>query len=643
MCGICGYVGDSRPDLLRPMCAAMAHRGPDDEGTWHDPHAEVGLGHRRLSIIDLSPAGHQPMSNEDGTVWVSYNGEIYDFQHHRERLVAKGHRFKSQSDTEVLVHLYEDMGPDFLAALNGIFALAIWDGPQRRLLLARDHAGIKPLYYWQDGRRLFFASEIKALLRIPDAPRTLNAKAVPEYLTFLWVPGEQTMLESIKKLEPGHRLLWQDGRIETKQWFFLPYEPVEAVRSEEWVERVHDTFMRTTRRQMVSDVPLGAFLSGGADSSSIVACMRQAYPERNIKCYTIRFAEGAMAREGFVEDYPYAKRVADVLDVSLESITLDPGVVSLLPKMIYHLDEPDADPAVFPSYLISKLAREDGTTVLLSGTGGDEVFFGYRSFLAYRQYERLRWLPRSLAVSALAAAASASSAVRGAQSPIARRLRKLSSGLQTDGLQRHMVMSAWSSEAARAALYTRALSDSLDGVDSTPACMREYYDSFIGSGELNRHAHMLIHTFLSAHNFLYTDKSSMATSIEVRVPFMDVELMQLCAGIPENQKLQGNVTKYLLKKSMERYLPEDILYRSKTGFGAPLRKWIAEDLDDVLRELLGPERLQSRGLFEPMAVQRILDENRANKADHAYLIYSLVTLELWLQTFIDRPGVEVSF
>jgi len=642
MCGICGYVGDHRPELLEPMCLAMEHRGPDDMGVWHDVDARVGLGHRRLSIIDLSPAGHQPMCNEDGTVWISYNGEVYNFPEHRDTLIARGHRFRGRSDTEVLVHLYEELGPDFLEQLNGIFALAIWDSRQRQLLLARDHAGIKPLYYWLDGQRLFFASEIKALLRIPDLPRELNCGAVPHYLTFLWVPGEQTMLRAVSKVEPGHYLLWKEGRVTDKQWFSLAYEPDESVTEGEWTERIHDVFMRTTRRQMVSDVPLGAFLSGGTDSSSIVACMRQSFPERAIKGYTVRCRAEDMRRDRFVDDYPYAKRVADLLDVRLEEIVLQPAVISLLPKMVYHLDEPDADPAVFPSYLIAKLAREDGTTVLLSGTGGDEMFFGYRSYQAYRHYQRLQGLPRWMTCKPLDAAASLSSLILGAQAPIPRRLRKFSRGLKGRGLSRHLLMSDWSSPETRRSIFNPTFWAGLESPGAPPECMQRYADAFVGTGEMNLHSYLLIQTFLSAHNFLYTDKTSMAASIEARVPFMDVELMKLCAAIPERLQVKGNIPKYLLKKSMERYLPRDVLYRSKTGFGAPLRKWIAEDLYSAVSEMLSPRSLQARGLFDPGAVQCVLAQNRANKADHAFLIYALLSLELWLQTFIDRPGIQVS-
>lgn len=641
MCGVAGYAGADRPELLEPMCNAMRHRGPDDSGEWNDSENAVGLGHRRLSIIDLSAAGHQPMSNTGGSIWISYNGEVYNFPEHRERLAAKGYRFRSETDTEVLIALYEEKGLDFLNELNGIFAFALWDGPKKRMLLARDHAGVKPMYYYQKGSELYFASEIKALLTIPDMPRDMHLPSLSDYLTLLWVPGENTLLSGIQKLEPGHRLIWQAGETSVKRWFDLNYEPDESVSEQEWVEEVHDTFMRTTRRQMVSDVPLGAFLSGGLDSSSIVACMRKAFPTRDINTYSVRFDSGDMAREQGVDDYPYAKRVALALGVRFKSVMLESDVIKLLPKMVYHLDEPDADPAVFPSYLIAKLAREDGMRVLLSGTGGDEVFFGYRSHQAYRQYERLSAVARFPLTPALSAFSSLSSSLLGAQSLLTRRSTKFGRGLAERGLERHLALADWSSPEVRAGIFAPAIRESID-VGGTPACMRRYSEAFVGHGELNRHSHMLIQTFLASHNFLYTDKSSMATSLEARVPFMDVELMRLCARIPERFKLHGRVTKYVLKKAMEPYLPRDLIHRQKTGFGAPLRKWIQKELHEVIHDLLGPGQLRKRGLFQPEFVQRVLEENDSGRADHAYLIYSLLNLELWQQTFLDRPGVEVS-
>jgi asparagine synthase (glutamine-hydrolysing) len=368
--------------------------------------------------------------------------------------------------------------------------------------------------------------------------------------------------------------------------------------------------------------------------------MRKSFPEREIKCYTARFAEGDMQRDQMIDDFPYAERVAQRLNVKLQSFVLEPKLMELLPKMVYHLDEPDADPAILPSYLISKLAREDGTTVLLSGTGGDEVFFGYRSHQAYRHYQKFDSLPRWLTRGTLGAVQAVSERMFGAQQALSRRVRKFRRAIGARGLERHMALVDWSSPATRKQLWTSELARQVNG-ENPPASLVRYFNEFRGSGELNRHSHVLIQTFLAAHNFLYTDKSSMAASIEVRVPFLDLELMRLCARIPEEYKLRGDTTKYVLKKAMEPYVGADILYRSKTGFGVPLRKWMSEDLGPLVADCLSETRLRQRGLFEPAAVQRILADNAANRADHAYLIYSLLSLELWMQTFIDRAGVEV--
>lgn len=642
MCGICGYVGLHQPRLLKAMSDTMIYRGPDDSGEWFDETAQVGLAHRRLSIIDLSPAGHQPMLNADGSICMSYNGEIYNFLEHREYLLKKGYQFRGHSDSEVLLYLYEEFGIDFLNKLNGMFALAIWDSRTRDMILARDHAGIKPLYYWQNGQKLYFASEIKALLKIPGIPLELNESQIQMYLTLLWVPGEETMLKDIYKIEPGHYLRWKDGNIEKKQWFHLIYEQDESVREEEWIERVHDTFMAATRRQMISDVPLGAFLSGGLDSSSIVACMRESFPNREIKCYTMAYDEKDLEREGFENDFPYAKKVAKHLDLEMTTMFFKPDMVNLLPKMVFHMDEPDADPTAIVTYIVSKLARDDGRVVLLSGTGGDEVFFGYRSHQAYRLMEHLGNIPRGLMGPLLSGANTLSRLVQSAHGPLSRRLNKFQRALMADGLERHMALVDWCSPEVRNEILSPELKSRLQGGEAIPNSMIKYFDQFIGKGELNRHSYILIQTFLAAHNFLYTDKCGMATSVENRVPFMDVDLMRLCATIPERFKLKGKETKYLLKKSMERYLPKDVIYRGKTGFSPPLREWIINGLEPMIQEYLAPERLKQRGLFDPQAVQQIIQENRDRVKDHGYLIYALLTLDVWISTFIDKSGQEVS-
>jgi asparagine synthase (glutamine-hydrolysing) len=625
------------------MRDTMVHRGPDDAGIWSDASRQVGLGHRRLSIIDTSPAGHQPMANADQTLWIVYNGEIYNFQEHREDLMARGYHFRGHSDTEVLLYLYQEYGRAFLEKLNGIFALAIWDSRSSELLLARDHAGIKPLYYWRDGPRLFFASEIKALLRNEEIPREINREAIPIYLSLLAVPGEETMFKGIRKLEPGCCLVWKDGGIETQQWFNLRYEPEEGVSESEWVDRVRHTFLRTTERQMVSDVPLGAFLSGGLDSSSIVAAMRRTFPDRPITCYTMAYDPKDLKREGIEDDFPHAQAVARHLDVNLKSRIIRPDIVNLLPKIVYHMDEPDAGPTSLVTYFVCNLAKEDGTTVLLSGTGGDEVFFGYSSHLAYRLFERLDWIPRLLARPLLSACSALSSAWQGEHRPLSRRLRRFSRGFLASGLDRHMAVVDRTDPSARGWLLADRGSSQVGAENPIPACMRAYYDGFDGRGELNRHSHVLIQTFLASHNFLFNDKCSMAASIEARVPFMDVELMQLCAAIPERYKLKGKTTKSVLKEAMKPFLPANIIHRPKAGFAPPLREWVISGLENVINDTLSPERIKARGLFDPEAVAKIIDLNKRSQADHGYLIYALLNLELWQQTFIDRPGVEIFF
>lgn len=630
MCGIAGYVGDHRPELLEPMCSAMAHRGPDDQGTWVGER--VGLGHRRLAIIDPTPAGHQPMSAADGRVWISYNGEIYNFKDLKRELVSRGYEFRSGTDTEVLLYLYLEDGPDFLQKLNGMFAVAIWDDRKRSLLLARDHVGIKPLYYWRDQEKLFFASEIKALLEAPEIPRTVNYGQIPTYLTLLWVPGSETMLDGIMKLEPGERLIWEDGQVSRSRWFSLEYEPDYSVSKENWTQRVKDVFTKTVECQMVSDVPLGAFLSGGVDSSSIVAKMREAFPERDISCYSLQFDADDMERDQFAEDLPYAQTVADYLNVDLKTVGVDASSAELLPDLIYQLDEPDADPAIIPTYLITKLANADGTKVLLSGTGGDEVFFGYRSHLAYRLFELLDRVP---AATPALDWASWLAGKRDPQGALARRLRKMASSSRVDGFERHIALVDWSGPATRKDLMSDQLLAALPHHHDPLRSVADSFERFQGEGALNRHTHVLAETFLASHNFLYTDKMSMANSVEVRVPFVDVDLMRLAAQIPEDIKLPGRTPKGLLKRAMADSLPQQVISRPKTGFMLPIRKWMSEDLAPVMHDYLAPARLKAEGLFNDKAVSRAIEQHTANHADHAYLLYALLTFEIWRSGYVS--------
>jgi asparagine synthase (glutamine-hydrolysing) len=642
MCGVCGYVGDHQPDLLKSMSDVMVHRGPDDSGIWFDEQQQVGLAHRRLSIIDLSREGRQPMANADGSIQICFNGEVYNYKDFYDELRAKGYRFRSTSDTEVLIYLYEEYGIDFLHKLNGMFAIAIWDANKQQLLLARDHAGVKPLYYHLDGEKLYFASEIKALLQVPGMERSINHKTIPTYLTLLWVPGQETMFNNINKIEPGQYLLYREGRHEIVNWFSLDYTTDHSVSEEDWIERVRETFLKATEYQMVSDVPLGAFLSGGLDSSGIVAYMRKSFPEREITCYTMAYEDEAVKMEGLENDLPHAKKVAKHLDVKMKTLMVKPDSTNLLPKMVYHMDEPDGDSTAIVTYIVAKMARDDGTTVLLSGTGGDEVFFGYRSHQAYRLYEKFNSVPRAPMLGMLGASEGLTSRLLGAQNPLPRRLRKFRNALRHTGLERHLNIVDWSNPETRAMLFSDGLVDNIAGRNYTVDSMSRYYDQFQGNGNLNRHTNVLLNTFLASHNFLFNDKCGMATSIETRVPFMDVDLLRLAARIPEKLHLKGNESKYILKKAMEPYLPHSVIYRSKTGFGPPIRGWVLGGMDDVVGEYLSPANVKQRGLFDPAVLAQVIDDNRKQKKDNSYLIFALLSLEIWMKTFIDQPGVEVT-
>jgi len=636
MCGIAGMVGGADEAVVARMCSAMVHRGPDDAGMWVDQAAGVALGHRRLAVVDLSSAGHQPMHSDDGSLILSYNGEIYNFREERVALEREGVQFRTRTDTEVLLKLYERYGVGCLSRLNGMFAFALWDRRQQKLILARDHAGVKPLYYWQGGGRLAFASEIKALRVVPGVPRRLNHSALHAYLGFLWVPGQETMLQEVFKLEPGHVLEWHAGVTAVRRWFRLDWQPDAGTSEADWVRQVREAVIRATRRQMVSDVPLGAFLSGGLDSSSIVACMRQAHPERRIDAYTAAFEPGQMAEDQGVDDLPYARQAARYLGATLHEVPIAPDVVSLLPRMVHHLDEPDADPAVFPSYLLAEAARRAGRTVLLSGTGGDEVFFGYRSHLALYRLAAFHTNGTGVARGAMWLAAAASGWLLGPRHRFSRRSRKLLRTLfSRNALDRHVELVDWSDDATRARVTGSGARPNGRREESLRDFLVPYAREFSGRGELNLHSHLLINTFLAAHNFLYTDKSSMAASIEVRVPFMDVDLMRLGARIPERQKMLGGVSKYVLKEAMAPLLPADLIHRRKTGFGVPLRKWLRNDLRGLSRQLLSPESVRRRGVFAADGVSALVAENEAGQADHAYLIYALMVFELWAISFLD--------
>ena len=637
MCGISGYFGEFDPELLDRMNLAMAHRGPDDAGTWFDVSRGVGLAHRRLSIIDLSPRGHQPMWDATRSVAIVYNGELYNFRELRSELKAQGYRFQSNADTEVLLNLYLRDGEKMLEKLNGIFAFALWDARSESLLLARDGAGVKPLYYSETPRGLIFASELKALLQESSVDRSLDGRSVRDHLLYLWCPSPRTMLKSVHKLEPGHALVVRDGRV-AKDWRFydLPYEQ-ETV---DWppgdaIVQVRKYLTRAVERQLVSDVPVGAFLSGGLDSSGIVAIAQRRLVGERMQCFTIGFESKEAVIEGMAADLPYARRVAEHVGVDLHTIWVGPEMVDDLPRMIFHLDEPQADPAPINALYITRLAREHGIKVLLSGAGGDDIFTGYRRHYALQMEWMWSWLPDL-----------ARSRLRGLSEHIAphselrRRVAKALRYADLEGDARVQSYFHWIAPSLIEPLFGEAVRKDLaaGGVHPVDAALAGLSDAV---PRLNRMLYLEGKFFLTDHNLNYVDKVSMANGVEVRVPFLDPELMALAARLPLDYKQRGSLSKWVLRKAMERYLPNDVIYRSKTGFGAPLRHWLRNELRPLVEDVLSRDTIARRGLFDPDAVRRLVALNAERKVDAAYSIFSMICIELWCRMFVDRPAPEM--
>ena len=622
--------------LLPKMACSVAHRGPDDRGQWVDQAAGIGLAHRRLSIIDLSSEGRQPMTNEDGTLQLIYNGEIYNYQELRRELVDKGHVFRSRTDTEVLVHLYEEEGAGMLSRLNGIFAFALWDGRERKLLLARDGLGVKPLYYAQTASGFLFGSELKALLLCPEVSRELDPVAIHHLLAYLWTPAPRTVLSGVSKLPPGYAMEVREGRLVwQRRYYDLPYSGERlAEREDVVIAGLRQRLQGAVERQMVGDVPVGAFLSGGLDSSAVVAMMRRAYPDSRTRCYSIGFSEG-VDLEGSPMDLPYARRVAEHLGVDLCPIVVGADIIRHLERMLYHLDEPQADPAPINALLIAEQARRDGYKVLLSGAGGDDLFSGYRRHWALKMERMWGWIPQTVR---RGMAGLSNSGWLGR--PLPRRVRRAFAYAGMSSEDRLISYFYWTSDEVRRRLYTADFSNLLRDVD-TAEPLRASLQRIPGEGDpLNRMLYLECKHFLADHNLNYTDKMGMAAGVEVRVPLLDLELIDFAVRIPPELKQRGRVGKYIFKKAMEPYLPHDVIYRPKSGFGAPVRRWLRHELKDMVDDVLSVDSLLRRGLFEPKAVQTLVRQDREGTVDAAYTIFALMCIELWCRIFVDGVPVQ---
>jgi asparagine synthase (glutamine-hydrolysing) len=639
------------------MTDAVAHRGPDGEGIAMlavDGEPPTGFGHRRLAIIDLSPAGLQPMTVRPDPaggmlagLTLIFNGEIYNYRELRAELVSAGHDFASSTDSEVLLHLYERDGFGMLDRLNGIFAFAIHDarasgrppGVERgSLFLARDHLGVKPLYYAETLRGFLFGSEIKALMRDSALPREVDPAALHYMLAYLWTPAPMTILASVKKLEPGTALLVHRGEVRRRWAFYdVPYDGVVSPDSEAALAlELSDSLETAVRRQLVADVPVGAFLSGGLDSSAVVAMMRRALPDRRITCFSIGFREGSEAEAGNPADLPYARRVARHLDIDLQEIEVEPGAIGRLEEMVALLDEPQADPAPINALMIAERARAMGIPVLLSGVGGDDLFGGYRRHWALAFERWWAWLPQGLRSGVQSVASAAASGAGAGQSRSAlRRLAKMFSYAGYDDDRRLVSSFWWSTERVRRALYTRGFSDQVKKVDTAEPLLKTLLRIPSERNPLQRMLYLEARHFLADHNLNYTDRAGMAAGVEVRVPLLDLELVRFATRIPAGLKQRGRVGKPLFKRAMEPYLPREVVYRSKSGFGAPLRRWLRRELKPTVDDTLDPVSLRRRGFFEPAAVRRLIELDRAGHIDGGYTIFALMCFELWCRRFVD--------
>lgn len=635
MCGIVGAVNWGDRALLARMTDLLSHRGPDDSGLWDTRLSDgtwVGLGNRRLAILDLSAAGHMPMPDENETLWLTYNGEIYNSPALRRELADKGHIFRSRSDTEVILHLYEEEGVDCVRRLNGMFAFAVWDGRRRELFLARDPFGVKPLYYAQSGRKFAFASELKSLLALPSLSREVDPEALHRYLTFLWVPEPDTMLKPVRKLPAAHYAVYRDGELKVTRYWDLCYPPDAHAYSsseEELTAEVEERFSSTVESQLLSDVPLGAFMSAGLDSSSILGVMARK-SSGPVRTYTITFPDKFRLGERNLDDPAVASRTARHFGAVHREIVVEPDVAALLPRLIWHMDEPVADPAIIMAYLVCREAGRE-VTVLLSGMGGDEVFGGYRKYRASVAARWYRMLPAPLRRRVL------DPFLRGVpplyHTPLkayAGWARKWGRSASLDPKSQFIMDATYLDASERESLCL--LSNGSDPAVRHWECFARVEDA----DWLNQMLYVDSNVFLPSLNLNYNDKMSMAASVEVRVPFLDREFVEWAAwNVPPGLKLKGGTTKYILRRAMGGILPGEVLRQPKASFGAPIGYWLEHDLKELINDVLSEGRLKSRGWFRPSAVARILREHRAGKRDHAWQLWQFLTLELWAQAFLD--------
>jgi asparagine synthase (glutamine-hydrolysing) len=640
VCGIAGVISRQPDTLIGPMLDSIEHRGRDDQGVWvSEPIDDSGrracFGHRRLAIIDPTPAGHEPMFSRDGRYVLTFNGEIYNYRELRHQLRPLGHVFRTDSDAEVLLAAIAEWGWESLSRLNGMFAFAVWDNREQTLTLVRDHVGIKPLYYAVVPGGVVFGSEIKAILASKLIAPRLNAEALHQFLTFLWAPDPNTLFEGVKTVPPGHYLQYHNGEVKVTQWWDASFEDIDYRRSDGWwQEEVLGTLERVVKMEMVSDVPLGAFLSGGIDSSGIVAMMERHSNSHRISTYTAGIKSEDLRYDIIPDDVRWARRVNEQLQTDYHEILLQPSVEELLPKLVHHMEEPPIDMAI-PSYLISRAARET-LTVMLSGMGGDEVFAGYPRQLAMKLASAFDPVPNLLRRPLMKTVAGVlPGGLPGRFTAPLRNAKKFARSAALDFEERYLGYGTYFTNQLKHELYTEDWRERTRDYDPYVA-HRRYFARVTGAAPLNRLLYVDLKTFLPCLNLITTDKTSMAANLEVRVPFLNREMIELAARMPPRLKLRGLTRKYVLKRALENVLPKEVVWRKKAGFGAPIRSWLRGPLQPLVDELLSEESVKRRGLFRPAEVKKVIDANFSGREDYNLQVFQLLGLELWHREFIDQ-------
>ena len=619
------------------MLESVEHRGRDDQGVWvsnavDDSGRRVAFGHRRLAIIDPTPAGHEPMFSPDERFVLTFNGEIYNYRELREQLRSLGHKFKTDSDAEVLLAVIAEWGWEGISRLNGMFAFAVWDNRERTLTLVRDHVGIKPLYYAVAGDAFIFGSEIKAILASNLIKPRLNPEALHQFLTFLWAPDPNTLFAGVKTVPPGHYLQFKNNEVKLTEWWDVSFDVIDHHKSDEWwEERVLETLDRVVKMEMVADVPLGAFLSGGIDSSGIVAMMDRHSDDRRISTYTAGIKSEDLRYDIIPDDVRWARRVNETLQTDYHEIMLQPSIAELLPKLVHHMEEPPIDMAI-PSYLISKAARET-LTVMLSGMGGDEVFAGYPRQMAMKIAAAFDPVPGLLRRPLMKTVASVlPGGLPGRFTAPLRNAKKFARSAAADFEERYLGFGTYFTDAMKQRLYTDQWRERTSEFDAYEA-HRRYFARAADAAPLNRLLYVDLKTFLPCLNLMTTDKTSMAANLEVRVPFLNREMIEMAARMPPRLKLRGLTRKYVLKRALEKVLPRDVVWRKKAGFGAPIRSWLRGPLRPLVNDLLSEEIVQKRGLFRPAEVKRVIDANFSGREDYNLQVFQLLGLEFWLRQF----------